>query len=128
MEYLHFIKEFLSFNGNKFFINNTDYLETRGEIYCLNYDYRSNYLFKITDWSKINSCILLNMNLRFDNPVINSKLRQEYIWNNLQIYSFGCNYNLTYKYINIGNSIKDFIKFIEGRTWLSNLIVKKKNI
>lgn len=128
IEYISYIKNYLNNQGINYYLNNTDFLKSFNSSGPLNIDIRSNYLLKILDWSKVNTCILLNFNLRLENPLINSKLRQEYIWNNLNIFFFGSKYNLTYKYYQISNNFKEFIKFIEGRTWLNNVISKNINI
>lgn len=117
-----FLKQLAILNQQANLINGTDDLIlTSFNESCLNYDLRSNYIFKLTQFKKYNLCLLLNLNLRLENPLLNSKLRQEYLWNNLLIYSFGSKYNLTYKYFQIGTSLKDFIKFVEGRSWFSNI-------
>ena len=128
LEYIYYIKKYLSNLGINYYFNNTDFLKSFNHTGSVNIDTRSDYLLKITDWSKINKCLLLNFNLRLENPLINSKLRQEYIWNNLTVFFFGSKYNLTYKYYQISNNLKEFIKFIEGRTWLNNIISKNLNI
>lgn len=93
---------------------------------CLNYDIRSNYILNSLNFNDYNLLLLINTNLRLENPLINAKLRQEYIWNNLLIYNFGSKYNLTYKYYQLDNNIKSFIKFIKGQHLLNNLFVNKK--
>jgi NADH dehydrogenase (ubiquinone) Fe-S protein 1 len=128
LEYIYYIKKYLNTLGINYYFNNTDFLKSFNNVGSINLDVRSDYLLKITDWSKVNTCLLLNFNLRLENPLINSKLRQEYIWNNLNIFFFGSKYNLTYKYYQISNNLQEFIKFIEGRTWLNNVISKNLNI
>jgi hypothetical protein len=93
---------------------------------CLNYDLRSTYILNNLNFNSNNLVLLLNVNLRLENPLINAKLRQEYLWNNLLIYNFGSKYNLTYKYYQLGNNIKTFIKFVKGQHLLTNLFVNKK--
>lgn len=93
---------------------------------CLNYDIRSDYILDNLNFNNYNLLLLINANLRLENPLINAKLRQEYIWNNLLIYNFGSKYNLTYKYYQLDNNINSFIKFIKGQHLLNNLFVNKK--
>lgn len=92
----------------------------------INSDFRTNYIYKNLNLINYNLCLLLNFNVRLENPLLNAKLRQEYLWNNLQIYSFNNNYNLTYNYIQLGNSIKSFLKFINGTHWFNQIFIKEK--
>lgn len=126
LELILFLKQLTILNQQSNFLNGTDDLLINSfNDQCLNYDLRTNYILNSYQFKKYNLCILLNLNLRLENPLLNAKLRQEYLWNNLLIYSFGSKYNLTYKYFQIGNSVNSFIKFIEGRSWFSNLFKRK---
>jgi NADH dehydrogenase (ubiquinone) Fe-S protein 1 len=124
---LVFLIKNLSLKTESIIFNNTDNLlfSSFYEI-GINYDNRSQYIFNLFGFNKFNLCLLLNLNLRLENPLLNSKLRQEYVWNNFLIYSFGNKYNLTYKYFQLSNSQLDFKKFIEGRFFLTNLFSKIK--
>src|SRR3990167_7158511 len=54
---------------------------------------------------------------------------QKVIWFNFNnLFFFGTNYNLTYKYYHLGNTHDDFIKFLFGKHWLCNLLSKINNI
>lgn len=98
-------------------LNNSDEL--------INEDFDSNYIFKVSDFTKYKNVFLVNLNLRIENPILNAKLRQKYIWDNqLKIYFLGTKYNLTYKYIQIGISTKAFLSIIEGRHYLLNFFRK----
>jgi NADH-quinone oxidoreductase subunit G len=93
----------------------------------INEDFDSNYIFKISDFTKYKNVLLINLNLRIENPILNAKLRQKYLWENkLKIYFLGIKSNLTYKYIQIGISTKTFLSIIEGRHYLLNFF--KKNL
>lgn len=85
----------------------------------INEDFDSNYLLKIRDFNKYKNIFLINLNLRIENPILNAKLRQKYIWDTkLKIYFLGSKYNLTYKYIQIGISTRVFLQILEGRHYL----------
>lgn len=127
IELLQKLKQISTITEQSILFNGSDdlLLSSFSEL-CLNYDLRSNYILKNLNFNNYNLLLLLNTNLRLENPLINSKLRQEYLWNNLIIYNFGSKYNLTYKYYQLGNTIYDFIKFIKGQHFLSNLIISRK--
>lgn len=127
IETINYIKSILIYNEQSIFLNASDnLLLTSLKESCLNYDFRNNYILKKTNLNDYNLCLLLNLNLRIENPLLNAKLRQDYIWNNLLIYNFGLKYDLTYKYYQIGNNIKNFLKFIKGQTLLNNIIVNPR--
>lgn len=127
LDIINYIKSILIFNEESIFLNATDnLLLTSFKEFCLNYDFRNNYILKKTNLNEYNLCLLLNLNLRIENPLLNAKIRQDYIWNNLLIYSFGLKYDLTYKYYQISNNIKNFLKFIKGQTFLNNIILNSR--
>ncbi len=127
IEFINYLKTILIANEQSVFLNATDnLLLTSLKDSCLNYDFRNNYILKKTNLNDYNLCLLLNLNLRMENPLFNAKIRQDYIWNNLLIYGFGIKYDLTYKYYQIGNNTKQFLKFIKGQTLLNNIIINPK--
>ena len=87
----------------------------------VSHDFEINYLFNHLKFSDYTSFFLVNLNLRFENPVLNSKLRSVILWKKkIKIYYFGPKYNLTYKYTHLGTTTKTLLKFIEGRHYLAN--------
>lgn len=127
IESINYLRSIVITNEQSVFLNSTDNLLLPSlKEFCLNYDFRSNYILKKTNLNDYNLCLLLNLNLRMENPLFNAKLRQDYIWNNLLVYGFGIKYDLTYKYYQIGNNIKTFLKFIKGQTLLNNIIINSK--
>lgn len=127
LELISYLKNFCFKKEQSILLNGTDNL-LLNSFYetSLNYDLRSNYILKNLNFSKYNLIVLFNTNLRFENSLINAKLRQEYLWNNLLIYSFGAKYNLTYKYYQLGTTNIQFLKFIQGQHLLNNIIINKK--
>src|SRR4028119_1946932 len=65
--------------------------------------------------------ILLNTNLRVENPLLNFRLRKNYLNNKGIVYSFGnaLTYS-TYPIINIGNSLKSLMLFLQGKYYYFN--------
>lgn len=93
----------------------------------VNQDFDANYIFNFSTSKNYNSIFLVNLNLRLENPILNAKIRQKIIWGkSLNIYFFGSKYNLTYKYIHIGCSIKILLSIIEGGCFFFNFLKKKQ--
>ena len=73
-----------------------------GEV--INEDFDYNYIFTASNFNKYRNVILVNLNLRLENPLLNYQLRKKYIWEkNIKIYFLGSKYQLTYKYQQIGS-------------------------
>ena len=91
----------------------------------VNEDFDSNYLLRLSNFEKFENVFFINLNLRLENPILNAKLRQKFVWdNNLKIYYFGAKYNLTYKYIQLGVSTKNLLRMVEGRYSILNNLKK----
>ena len=93
----------------------------------VNEDFDSNYFLKLDNFEKYENVFFVNLNLRLENPILNAKLRQKFVWDNsLKIYYFGAKYNLTYKYIQLGVSTKNLLRMVEGRYSILNNLKKTK--
>ena len=113
-------------SGSNLFINKTEFNNFEIINNNFNFDKESNYInnFKYL-LNEYELYIFYNYNLRIENPIFNSKLRQKIIWFNFNnLYFFGTNYNLTYKYYHLSNSNIDFIQFLSGKHWLCNILLK----
>jgi NADH-quinone oxidoreductase subunit G len=130
IESLNFFKYFTFKLGSNNLINNTENSNIEIKYNYVNFDQEINYI----NSSKIglhnyDFYIFYNYNLRIENPVLNSKLRQKVIWFNFNnLYFFGTNYNLTYKYYQLSNTHTDFVNFLFGKHWLCNILLKFNNI
>lgn len=130
IESLNFFKYFTFKLGSNNLINNTENSNIEIKYNYVNFDQEINYI----NSSKIglhnyDFYIFYNYNLRIENPVLNSKLRQKVIWFNFNnLYFFGTNYNLTYKYYHLSNTHTDFVNFLFGKHWLCNILLKFNNI
>jgi hypothetical protein len=130
LESINIFKYFTVKLGSNLLINNTENSNIEIINNSFNFDKEINYINN----SKIglhnyDFYIFYNYNLRIENPVFNSKLRQKVIWFNFNnLFFFGTNYNLTYKYYHLSNTHDDFIKFIFGKHWLCNMLFKFNNI
>lgn len=130
LESINIFKYFTAKLGSNLLINNTENYNVEIINNCLNFDKEYNYINNSNiGLSNYDFYIFYNYNLRIENPVFNSKLRQKVIWFNFNnFFFFGTNYNLTYKYYHTGNTNDDFIKFIFGKHWLCNILLKFNNI
>lgn len=95
----------------------------------LNEDFDSNYIYKGVDFTKYKGVILFNLNLRFENPLLNAKLRLKFLWHkNFRIFMIGSTTNLSYKYIHLGTTTKSLIRLVEAREiYLNSLFIKESN-
>jgi len=92
-----------------------------------NVDFRGNYLlnFSIEDLSKIDIFFLIGCNLRFENPVLNLKIRKR-VNEGALVFTFGNNCILDYPTINLGSTVKDLISILEGKHPLAGKLLKSK--
>lgn len=117
-------------SGSNLFINKTEFNNFEINNNNLNFDKESNYIntskYALNEYDFY---IFYNYNLRIENPIFNSKLRQKVIWFNFSnLYFFGTNYNLTYKYYHLSNSNIEFINFLSGKHWVCNILLKYNKI
>jgi NADH-quinone oxidoreductase subunit G len=130
LETMVYIKESALYYGSNCIKSLSEkYLNSSNEL--VNEDFDFNYLFKLSNFEKYEKVVFVNLNLRLENPILNAKLRQKFIWdNNFKIYYFGAKYNLTYKYIQLGVSTKNLLGMVEGRYSLLNSLKgnKKANL
>jgi NADH-quinone oxidoreductase chain G len=91
-------------------------------------DFRNNYIFNYKDFYNLKNyknILLIGLNLRIDNPILNYKLKYLSDKNITKIFNIGSNFNLNYFSYNYGNNLKEFYKFINGKSYLNNIFLKK---
>jgi hypothetical protein len=92
----------------------------------INEDFDKNYIIKKNPNSSFNIIFLINLNLRLENAILNAKLRKKILWDKkMSIYYVGSKYNLTYKYIHFGLTMKTLFLLVLGSNFFFKL--KKKN-
>ena len=115
-----YIKKFF----NSFGCSNITYFEN-SSLHTI-FDFRIFYLLNKTllELENINNFFFIGTNLRMEVPLLNLRLRKNYLENkNMISYSLGLSLNyLTFPVQNIGNSIKSFKYFIEGKFYLNFII------
>lgn len=119
------IKEFSLKIGSNYIYNLTE-KNISFKRNLINEDFDFNYIYKIPNFQRFKNFFLLNINLRFENPIINSQLRQRKIWDlETNIYYIGPKNDLTYKYIHLGTNTRILLKLLEGRKFIFNFLNKR---
>lgn len=95
----------------------------------INNDFNSNYLFngKVTSLSNTDMCFIFGSNLKNELPLLNVRLRKQYLATALSIITFGIRTNLMYPTYFFGFKLKTIIKFIEGNNTFCKYLSVKKN-
>lgn len=98
----------------------------------LNIDFRNTYIFEETvhDLLQIetkNLLFLFNMNLRFNAPLLNLKIRRfNHKTNKCFIISFDHNYQTNLSLTNIKSTGVNFLKNLKGKNWINSYFKKRK--
>lgn len=95
----------------------------------INNDFNSNYLFngKVTSLSNTDMCFIFGSNLKSELPLLNVRLRKQYLATAFSIITFGIRTNLMYPTYFFGFKLKTIIKFIEGNNTFCKYLSVKKN-
>ena len=95
----------------------------------INNDFNSNYLFngKVASLSNTDMCFIFGSNLKSELPLLNVRLRKQYLATALSIITFGIRTNLMYPTYFFGFKLKTIIKFIEGNNTFCKYLSVKKN-
>jgi len=119
LETVYIFKKFLLLNGSNFFLPNIQN--------SLSNDLTSFYSFN-TPLIKLNEsdfCMLLDLNLRVELPVVNSKIKQLVSKKMLPVFVIGFYSNFNYFVKHISSSSKTLLQVLEGSHWLSTKVSKK---
>lgn len=87
------------------------------------------FTFKLNmkEIDQVDLFIFIGLNIRIEYPILNSRLRSSIIKGGIPTFSFGQKYNLTYSYKQLGSNINSVLRFIEGKHFLNNFILRAKN-
>lgn len=107
-------------NSNKYSVQDTLFI---------NNDLNSNYLFNssVKSLSNTDMCLIFGSNLKTELPLLNVRLRKQYLATALPIVNFGVKANVMYPTYFYGFKLKTLIKFVEGNNNICKLIFEKKN-
>lgn len=118
------------FTASKFMdvIGNSNKYSVQDSLF-INNDFNSNYLFnsKVKALSNTDLCIIFGTNLKTELPLLNVRLRKQYLATALPIINFGVRSNVMYPTYFFGFKFKTIIKFIEGNNSFCKLLFNKKN-
>lgn len=118
------------FTASKFMnvIGNSNKYSIQDSLF-INNDFNSNYLFnsKVKALSNTDLCIIFGTNLKTELPLLNVRLRKQYLATALPIINFGVRSNVMYPTYFFGFKFKTIIKFIEGNNSFCKLLFNKKN-
>lgn len=106
-------------NSNKYSVQDTLFI---------NNDLNSNYLFNssVKSLSNTDMCLIFGSNLKTELPLLNVRLRKQYLATALPIVNFGVKANVMYPTYFYGFKLKTLIKFVEGNNNICKLIFEKK--
>jgi NADH dehydrogenase (ubiquinone) Fe-S protein 1 len=147
------IEELLKDSNNKYYVELSNYFTSAVDFFIINnffsflginnivfnslinnfnIDFRSNYLFNehLNELEKGKSFLLNNINLKKENPVLNSRIKKLKVNNGtkVNISYIGSNINLNYDFIHLSNNSNNIFKILEGKHFYSSFINSTKII
>ena len=92
-------------------------------------DSRALYLFNtsISGIASADMCLLINADLRYDAPIINARVRKQYLERGLSIASIGCNFSYNYAVDYLGDDIALLKEIYGGKHRISNALAAAEN-
>lgn len=95
---------------------NCDNIDVKSNAPHLNADFRSQYLMnsRVTGLDETDLLLLVGVNPRQENPVLNARIRKAVNLNGLEVALIGSAPNLAYDYIHLGNSPKTLQELADG--------------
>jgi len=116
LETLYLVRKFFYLNGSNYFVNATSNHVDSSIAYSLN--------FSMGDLEKADFCLLVDLNLRVQSPILNSKIRRLVVRSNLPVYLVGYYANFNYYAKHVSNTSSTLLNVLEGSHWLSAKISK----
>ena len=109
---------------NKVFKSNL--IDARAENSYVNFSEKINYRFNsnITGIEEADLILMIGCNPRFEATILNSRIRKSYLKSKLPIYSTNDIGDQTYPYEVLGNNTNVIKDIVEGRSFLSEKIIK----
>jgi NADH dehydrogenase (ubiquinone) Fe-S protein 1 len=111
LETLYLIRKFFYLNGSNYFVNSNSNCVDSSVAYSLN--------ISMGDLEKTDFCLLVDLNLRVQSPILNSKIRRLVVKSNLPVYLIGYHSNFNYYTKHVSNSSSALLNILEGSHWLS---------
>jgi NADH dehydrogenase/NADH:ubiquinone oxidoreductase subunit G len=79
---------------------------------------RKSFKFSHFLLEKVNACVLIGLNLRYDLPLLNLRLREKVNNNTVCVFNLGSLYNFNYNVVNLGNASSKLYELINGKHFI----------
>lgn len=116
LETTYIFKKFLLLNGSNFFISSSSYNDS-SVFYSFN--------TSLTKLNEADFCILFDVNLRIELPIVSSRIKQLVSKKMLPVFVVGFYSNFNYFVKHISNSSRVLLQVLEGSHWLSTKVSKR---
>jgi len=95
---------------------NSDNLDVRSNAPYFNADFRNQYLMnsRITGVDETDLLILVGCNPKYENPVLNARIKKAVDVNGLEVFVIGSAPQLSYNYTHLGNSTETLKQLADG--------------
>ena len=95
---------------------NCDNLDVRSNAPYMNADFRNQYLMnsRVSGIDETDLLILVGCNPKYENPVLNARIKKAVMVNGLEVVVIGSAPNLPYNYLHLGNSTDTLKQLAEG--------------
>ena len=103
-------------------------LESRDDNYFVDINNRENYIFnsRLNGIDESDLIVLIGTNPRYEATILNSRIRNAFLKNKCEIYSFGNSGDLTYDYEIIENNSSKLKEILDGTSSISKKIENSK--
>ena len=103
-------------------------LESRDDTYCVDINDRKNYIFnsRLNGIDESDLIVLIGTNPRYEATILNSRIRNAFLKNKCEIYSFGNSGDLTYDYEIIENNTSQLKEILDGTSSITKKIENSK--
>lgn len=100
---------------------NCDNIDVRSNAPYFDADFRSQYLMnsKVTGLDSTDMLVLVGCNPKYENPVLNTRIKKQVDTRGLQVFIIGSAPHLPYNYTHLGNSTETLKQLAEGTHPLS---------
>ncbi len=119
-----------SYTAKEFFnqIIKSNNLESRDDTYYVDINNRKNYIFnsRLNGIDESDLIVLIGTNPRYEATILNSRIRNAFLKNKCEIYSFGNSGDLTYDYEIIENNTSKLKEIIDGTSSIAKKIENSK--
>ena len=119
-----------SYTAKEFFnqIIKSNNLESRDDTYYVDINNRKNYIFnsRLNGIDESDLIVLIGTNPRYEATILNSRIRNAFLKNKCEIYSFGNSGDLTYDYEIIENNTSQLKEILDGTSSITKKIENSK--